>query len=375
LSAQGLRGETLGFHGPLLGAVARFAPTDAIGVQVWARALPLALGSVGVRQFSVGANASMGTTDFLGLSLSPVFAYELSSASVGGSDRSAAQVGHRLGFGAQLASRMPPPPPPKPPPPPLPTTGSLRGVVLFPRDRSPVPDATVTIPGAGEFRTDDKGVFLVPSLGPGSVLVQAKAPGYRTVQLPVAVVVGAEATVELVLPAPTGPGRIRGVVRAIVPRSGGEKVPVKAAPVFVGALAPVKTAVDGTFLVLQAGPGPVPLYVLVKGYKRLEEIVAVPPEAEASVDLTLQKEGAGSPATLSGLIRSTEGKPLGAKLTIAETRSTTIALPNGRFHILVRGGKYTIDVTAAGHAPQTKVVEIDDGDQVIFNVELQPEKQ
>ncbi len=40
----------------------------------------------------------------------------------------------------------------------------------------------------------------------------------------------------------------------------------------------------------------------------------------------------------------------------------------------VPGGKYQVRIEARGYVPQTKTVEVADGDQAIFNIDMHPAK-
>lgn len=167
-------------------------------------------------------------------------------------------------------------------------------------------------------------------------------------------------------PKPTGPGSIAGRVV-----SGDRKVPLPGVKVTASGVE-ARTDVAGAFTLGPVGPGPVSIRVEAAGYEALEDAVVVPPEAKASVDFTLRKLGVKALATLRGVVRSASGATVAAHLLVVEPRITTKVAANGRFAVRLPGGRYTLVIDAPGFLRQTKVVQVADGEDAVFNVDLHP---
>jgi serine/threonine protein kinase len=94
--------------------------------------------------------------------------------------------------------------------------------------------------------------------------------------------------------------------------------------------------------------------------------------------LLAEADGAPQPKVIDfGIAKSLEDPlPAGGALTL---RGTMMGTPeymspeqaDGRFEAEVLGGKYTLIIEAAKHVTQTRVVEVADGDQAIFQIELE----
>src|SRR6185369_5423916 len=125
----------------------------------------------------------------------------------------------------------------------------------------------------------------------------------------------------------------------------------------------VHAGADGSFTLDEVGPGPVQVKATLKGYKPAEEVVSVPPEGEAALVL----------ASMRGQVRTLRGKPVSAVLRIPEAQISTRTGSDGRFTVRLPGGKYTVVFEAPGYVRQTKTVEVADGDQAIFYVDLSRE--
>jgi hypothetical protein len=81
-----------------------------------------------------------------------------------------------------------------------------------------------------------------------------------------------------------------------------------------------------------------------------------------------------APATISGIVRSTEGgKRIAAQLSIPELKGLKVkAAADGTFSLKAPAGTYSVTISAPGFVSQTKSVVVKDGDQAIFNVDLHP---
>jgi hypothetical protein len=241
------------------------------------------------------------------------------------------------------------------------TLRRLKGRVVK-GDRSKVTGAAVTI-GTVSRTSDATGAFEVADLAAGSYTVKATAPGLRAASVDVVVGSGVTET-ELVLEAPTGPGRVAGVVRA------GPDQPLAGAKVVSGTQT-VTTSATGAYTLASVGPGAVKVKVTLEGYAPADEVVQVPPEGEASLDVTLEPVAQRTKAKIRGVISSAAGPVAKATVRIVELKLKQAVKPDGRFEADVPGGRYTVIIEAPRHVTQTKTVEVADGDQAIFQIELE----
>lgn len=246
-------------------------------------------------------------------------------------------------------------------------TGRLAGVVVS-GDGQPVAAAKVELLGHSPAITDAAGHFAFADVAVGPVSLTATADGFKAATSDGAVRAGVETNLRLTLLRPSGPGSIRGLVKS---KDGG--APLIGAEVVVDDAVLATTAADGSFALPSVGPGPVQVVVRLRGYQTADEVVQVPAEGLAQLSLTLAKAQDRLPATLRGLIRAV-GAAKAPKVTVRviELKSKVAVKADGRFVLQVPGGTYTIAIDAPGYVAQTKSVQVADGDQAIFHVELQP---
>lgn len=243
-------------------------------------------------------------------------------------------------------------------------TGTVKGRVVS--GGAGLSGASVTVGTLAAVVTGPEGTFELEDVQSGSYPVRAVAEGYKPVEQQVTVTAGGTAEVTLSTVRPTGPGRIRGVVK-------GEKdLVVEGAEVAAEGGKPVKTGSDGSFTLEGAGPGPVKVKVSAKGYQNAEDAAQVPPEGVATLDFSLVKQGERVLATVRGSVKSASGKGVRATVKVSELNLTVPVKGDGRFVVQVPGGKYTLTIEAAGYVTQVKTLEVADGDQAIFHCDLQP---
>lgn len=230
-------------------------------------------------------------------------------------------------------------------------------------DGAPIVGATVTSQGH-TATTDDAGAFQLEGLAPGPASVTASARGFKEAAKDVVVTPGVSVEVTLALQLPTGPGRITGTVKAAPGK------PLAGAKVAVGKVT-VSTSPTGAFTVDRVDPGPVKVTVTLDGYAPADEVVQVAPEATATLDVTLEPVAQRSKAKIRGVISSASGPVAKATVRIVELKLKQVVKADGRFEADVAGGKYTLVIEAPKHVTQTRVVEVADGDQAIFQIELE----
>ncbi len=357
-------------HGPMIAALFAYDGGGLLAASVRGRAAPFAVdasapsGKLALGQYGAGAEVAVGRFSLGAFKVSPLVDYELSITQAGRDRFGLTFIAHRFGLG--LRAVLPGPELPAEPTPPPSGPGVIRGRVLLSDGKSPGAGATVEVVGGGRLTADADGAFEVPATGPGKVTLRATATGYTAATQELDVPPGGEAVASLVLQRPTGPGSVRGVARITNPKGPAANVPIE-----VGGRV-FRTGADGAFVLTDVGPGPVKVVVKAPGFQPLEELVSVPPGAEATLELALTKLGQKSLATLRGLVRSTRGAPVPALVKVREAAANTRAGADGRFLIRLPGGKYTVVIEAKGYVTQTKSVDVGDGDQAIFHCDLEP---
>lgn len=264
----------------------------------------------------------------------------------------------RVGVGPSLVGRRAAPAEVKP----LVEAPSVVGRVTRP-DGEPVPGAAVKC-GAVTATTDAAGAFSLMGLPPGPATVKAGARAFKPASKDIVVTPGTPVEVTLVLQPPSGPGRINGTVRAAPDK------PLAGAKVVAGKET-LTTSPTGTFTVERAGPGPVKVRVTLDGYAPADEVVQVAPEATATLEVTLEPVAQRTKAKIRGVISSASGPVAKATVRIVELKLKQVVKADGRFEADVAGGKYTLVIEAPQHVTQTRVVEVADGDQAIFQIELE----
>ncbi len=212
--------------------------------------------------------------------------------------------------------------------------------------------------------SDASGAFELNGLRAGPTTVTATANGFKPASQALVVTPGTPVVVTLTLQTPTGPGRITGVVKSKADK------PLAGAKVVMGAVS-VMTSETGSYTLERAGPGPVKVVVSLDGYATTDESVQVAPEATATLDVMLEPLTQRTKAKIRGIISSAAGPVAKATVRIVELKLKQAVKADGRFEADVAGGKYTLVIEAPKHVTQTRVVEVADGDQAIFQIELE----
>lgn len=246
-----------------------------------------------------------------------------------------------------------------------PEASKLEIAVVLP-DGAPAVGAKVRLDALATTGTADGSGQVISAAPPGRYFLTATLDGFREGHTEFTVNTGDIVTpVTIRLESLSGPGSLSGVISAAA-----SKQPVAGATVTIDGVSPVTTATNGSFAFKSAGPGPVRVRVEAQGFATVEEVVQVPAERSATLDVPLEALGKGSPATVRGLIRSRNGEPINAQVSI---RGVSVKVPvtaEGRFVVTLKGGTYSFTISAPGYQSQTKRVVLADGDQAIFHCEL-----
>ncbi len=365
------RGE-VATHGPMLALRFGLPQGSWLLPDLHASVVPYAMsqtpsGSSTGWAVDAGVGLGFGGIELGGLEWSAVLGYDFSTTQVNGGGGQYIQRAHRAGLGLRLSvpgkTELVEAPRPTGP-------GRILGKLLDP-DGNPLGKHPVEMEGAdAPLTTRADGTFTVKRAGPGPVALRAVAPGLKAAARTVEVPPETDVSVELQLARPTGPGTIRGVVYD-KPADPTKRVALAKATLEVAGKT-YQTDRQGAFAIPDAGPGLVQLKLSAPGFVAAEEVVQVPPEAEARVELSLQREKVRPLATLRGLVRGRGGKPLAARLTIPEAGIVSKTNAAGEFRFQVPGGTYKVQIDARGYIAQTKSVRVADGDQAIFNIDMHP---
>jgi hypothetical protein len=350
--------------GPAAALVVGLEPATWLSAQLFART-ELSVGHRVGAGVNAGAQLRLGALRFGDTRWGVGVSYELAFARLGAGVGQLLQTEHRFGLGLAMLARPAPPLPVLLPPPSTATTARLLGRVRVAGKDVPVPGAVVEVSERGAVTADAQGRFVLLDLAPGTATVSAIAKGFKGASREVTLRAGDDATVELELLPPTGPGRVIGLVESAPGQ------PLAGVLVRADGGAEVKTDERGAFILERVGPGPVTITAAMTGFEKGEEVVQVPPEASATVTFTLKATGVRAKARVKGLVLGADGVVPKATVTLAEKKLTVKVKPDGRFELEVPGGRHTITIRAPGYVTQSKVLELADGDQAIFHLELE----
>ncbi len=352
--------------GPVAGVVVGLEPAAWLSAQLFARGQlglggPLGLGVNAGAQLRLGALSLFDRRWGVGLT------YELAWARAGADASALTLLEHRVGLGFAMLDRPAPTPPPVAPP--EPPRDALRAnltvQVVTAGSAAPVPGATIEVEGRAAAAVDERGQLTLGDLAPGTLTVRASARGHRAGARPVTLRAGDSLAVTLELTPLTGPGRITGRVLS------GPDAPLEGVLLRAGGGAAVKTDATGAFALEGVGPGLVRVTAAMTGFEKGEELVQVPPGSSAALTLTLRATSVRARATVKGVVVGADGAVPGATVRLLEKKLSVKSKADGRFELEVPGGRYTFSVQAPGYVTQTRPLELADGDQAIFHVELE----
>lgn len=254
-----------------------------------------------------------------------------------------------------------------------PAAASLRVTVLTDEDGKPAAGATLKLTGAqtpaASTTLDQAGAYRLADLEPeGTLTARASLDGYDDAEATVGLISGAEAPIVLRLK--KQPPKFGTVTVTVVDKA------TRAA--LAGATATlngktVSTDAKGMARFDTLSPGPVTISFAAPGFTEKAEAATVLPGIDSSVSTELVSAKKRDPATVSGFVRSARGgAAVTANLSIPEASIKAKADAQGAFVFRLTGGTYTVTISAKGFVTQTKQVTVKDGDQAIFNVDLQP---
>jgi len=245
-------------------------------------------------------------------------------------------------------------------------TGEVVGTVTA-FDGSPVEGALVTLTidelPSTAVRTDPDGAFRFRNLSPGEVdhTIIVEAKDYMTVENPVIVGSGTQTHLDVVL-LPEDPKEL---VRGSVTDGLGHPLP-GATVVLEGSLDEWTTDIDGNFSALVDGRwGVRGVTVTLSGYKVYTYSVIIPDPGVATVHLTLDIAGDGSPETLWVEVVNTQtGEPLeGASVTLEGIAGAWTTGEIGQAILVLDDieGRQTIVVSKDRFTSAVEIIELEEG--------------
>lgn len=246
---------------------------------------------------------------------------------------------------------------------------ALKVSVVFDADGAPAPKARVAVQGAPTSPSlDETGTGRLDELSPGAVTVRATLDGYDDAEASTTLSAGTEAPVVLRLKKQAP--KVGSLIVTVIDKETGAAL-AGATVVINGASA--TTDSKGLARVTELAPGAVTVELSAPGFTAKTEAATILPGLEATVNTALVSAKRRDPATVSGFVRSARGgAPVKANLVIPEANIKAKADDSGSFVFRLVGGTYTVTISAKGFTTQTKQVTVKDGDQAIFNVDLQP---
>ncbi len=250
-----------------------------------------------------------------------------------------------------------------------PSLGALRISVAL-EDGSPANKAVVQVDGVATqpAALDATGATRLDGVPPGPVTVRATLDGYETAEATAGLTAGTETPVTLRLKKQLP--KVGTLLVTVIDKA--TKSALAGATVTMNGKAQTTDA-KGTATFVELTPGAVNVEIAAAGFTAKTEAATILPGLQATVATELVNAKKRDPATVSGSVRSARGgAAVQANLEIPEASIKAKADDKGGFVFRLAGGTYTVTISAKGFVTQTKQVTVKDGDQAIFNVDLQP---
>ena len=227
--------------------------------------------------------------------------------------------------------------------------------------------AVISFPGSDvrSTMTRPDGSYRV-ELPPGGYLILVQASGYRPKERPIQVSAGSELIFDVALTPSRGYqepiGRIRGRIFSE------REEPIDGEVEVLGADVPEVRAEGGEFLI-EVEPGRYEVAVHAPGYRPAGKIIYVKEEGEeVQADFYLREEAPipGGLGKISGFIRDKETEqPISARVRAGGREVMTDEM--GYYELEVGAGKPLVQVEADGYRPGKRVVEVEEGSDILLD--------
>lgn len=289
--------------------------------------------------------------------------YQLVSDAITANDGTvSAQMMQRVGLALEVRWGAPAP---------IARTGGLLVSVVDAATGKPLSGVKVILKhsrGEKTLISDAAGKAAIADLDPQQLVARAAVGGYEPVEAKATIVAGLEGRVQL--RAKKAAAKTGSLVITVLDRDTSK--PLQGVVVLVRSLEHT-TNESGEVTVSDLPVGPVQIMAHLSGYRGGQEVASVLYNKTVPVRVLLGSEKVRTPASITGLVRSTRGgKPVVADLEIPQLNLKTKANAKGAFAFKLEGGTYDVVISAPGFLTQSKTVTVNDGDQAIFNVDLHP---
>lgn len=253
---------------------------------------------------------------------------------------------------------------------PPPKVGSLLVSVVDADSGAPLPAGRLTVEGR-DVSLAANATATVDDLKPGEKTARVTAGGYLPAEARGVVIAGR--TESLTVRVKREPPKVGSIAVVVVDKDAA--TPIAGAAIKVKGVE-LRTDATGQVTFPEVPIGPVPVQVTAEGYKPLQEVASVVLGKTSALALSMVPTKKRVPATISGLVRSTDGgRPVSATVEIPQARIRANANASGAFSFKIVGGTYNVVISAPGYLTQTKSVTVREGDEAIFNVDLHPDRR
>lgn len=177
-----------------------------------------------------------------------------------------------------------------------------------------------------------------------------------------------EPIVDTAEPVVTAPTATTATVRGHVTDSEGAPLAdVDVQVVRDGYEAAARTGADGTYEIADVPLGPATLRITGRRVQPTEQPIEV---VAAGVSTEIRPELVPARGQLRGLIRSFDGTPLAAEISVEPASQTLQANADGEFELALPPGEYQVRISVPGYRPQSRTVQIEDDGVTLLNVDL-----
>jgi hypothetical protein len=144
--------------------------------------------------------------------------------------------------------------------------------------------------------------------------------------------------------------------------------PIAGARITAGEDRAADSAADGSFEIRNVKAGRVHVAAKAAGFDDIAVDIDLEAKKTAPAELVMKKTI--KPGQLRGLVRSFNGKPLVATVRVEPIGTEVKTDADGTFAIDVPPGAYEVSISAPGHAPQKRPVQVEENGVTVLNADL-----